>query len=80
MDRRDLKFKDGEKKIVHPTGYPHRHIHAGGVTKNDLKPGVKIFIAAAQKQPDGSLTGAAREFRARMGSRRRCMSSHSHLE
>jgi hypothetical protein len=48
-----LKYKDGEKKIVVPA-------EAAIVTyapgeKSDLKPGVKIFIAGATKQPDGSL-------------------------
>jgi hypothetical protein len=31
--------------------------------KSELKPGVKIFIAAANKQPDGNTTDATREFR-----------------
>jgi hypothetical protein len=48
-----LKYKDGEKKLLVT---PKTAIVA--YTPGDfaeLKPGIKIFIAAAQKQPDGSL-------------------------
>ena len=48
-----LKFKDGEKKIVVPPGIPIVVYVPGD--KAELKPGAKIFIAAAAKQPDGSL-------------------------
>src|SRR6266700_1622260 len=48
-----LKYKDGEKKIITAPDTPIVSYMPGD--KNDLKPGVKIFIAAAQKQPDGSL-------------------------
>jgi hypothetical protein len=48
-----LKYKDGEKKIITPPDTPIVTYMPGD--KSDLKPGVKIFIAAAQKQPDGSL-------------------------
>ena len=55
-----LKYKDGEKKIFVPA-------EAAIVTytpghKSDLKPGVKIFISAATKQPDGSLQAARINF------------------
>jgi hypothetical protein len=49
-----LKYKDGEKKIVVPTEAAIVTFAPGA--KSDLQPGVKIFIAAATKQPDGSLT------------------------
>jgi hypothetical protein len=41
-----VKYKDGEKKLV-VTYVPGN--------KDDLKPGTKIFVAAAKKQPDGTL-------------------------
>jgi len=48
-----LKYKDGEKKIVVPTETPIVLYTPG--EKNELKPGASIFIAAAIKQPDGTL-------------------------
>jgi hypothetical protein len=48
-----LKFKDGEKKIVVPPDTPIVAYMPGD--KSELKAGVKIFIAAAKKQADGSL-------------------------
>jgi len=48
-----LKFKDGGKKISVPLDTPIVGYVPGD--KNDLKAGVKIFIAAARKQPDGTL-------------------------
>lgn len=48
-----LKYKDGEKKIVVPGDCPIVSYLPGD--KSELKPGVAIFIAAAQKQPDGTL-------------------------
>jgi hypothetical protein len=48
-----IKYKDGEKKIVVPPGIPIVAFAAGD--KEELKPGAKIFIAAAIKQPDGTL-------------------------
>jgi hypothetical protein len=48
-----LKYKDGEKKIVVPASTPIVSYVPGD--KSELKPGAKIFIAAAAKQPDGSL-------------------------
>ena len=48
-----LKYKDGEKKII---VVPETAIvtYVPG-DKSELKPGVKIFVAAANKQPDGTL-------------------------
>jgi len=48
-----LKYKDGEKKVVVPANTPIVAYVPGD--KSELKPGAKIFIAAAAKQPDGSL-------------------------
>jgi hypothetical protein len=48
-----IKYKDGEKKIVVPPDIPIVSFAAGD--KDELKPGAKIFIAAAIKQPDGTL-------------------------
>jgi hypothetical protein len=48
-----LKYKDGEKKIVVPADCPIVGYLPGD--KSELKPGAAIFIAAAQKQPDGTL-------------------------
>ena len=48
-----LKYKDGEKKIVVPADAPIVAYVPG--EKSELKPGASIFIAAATKQPDGTL-------------------------
>jgi len=48
-----LKYKDGEKKIVVPADCPIVGYQPGD--KSELKPGAAVFIAAAQKQPDGTL-------------------------
>ena len=48
-----LKYKDGEKKIVVPPDAPIVKYVPGN--KDELKPGAKIFIVAAVKQPDGPL-------------------------
>jgi len=48
-----LKYKDGEKKIVVASDTPIV-VYVRG-EKSELKPGASIFIAAAVKQPDGSL-------------------------
>jgi len=48
-----LKYKDGEKKIIVAADCPIVSYLPGD--KNELKPGAAIFIAAAQKQPDGTL-------------------------
>jgi hypothetical protein len=48
-----VKYKDGEKKLlVTPETAVVTYV-AGN--KDDLKPGTKIFVAAAKKQPDGTL-------------------------
>ena len=51
-----LKYKTGEKKIVVTPQTAIVTYHPGD--KSDLKPGTKIFIAAAKKQPDGTLQAA----------------------
>jgi hypothetical protein len=48
-----LKYKDGEKTIVVPPDAAV--VTFAPATMADLKPGEKIFIAAAAKQPDGTL-------------------------
>jgi len=48
-----VKYKDGEKKLVVPTDVPIVTYVTGNTA--DLRPGAKIFIAAAKKQPDGTL-------------------------
>jgi hypothetical protein len=51
-----LKYKNGEKKIVVTPETAIVTYNPGD--KADLKPGTKIFIGAAKKQPDGSLQAA----------------------
>lgn len=48
-----LKHKDGETKVVVPPDTPIVAFVKGD--KADLKPGVRIFIAAGKKQADGSV-------------------------
>jgi hypothetical protein len=48
-----VKYKDGEKKIlVTPETAVVTYVPG---SKDDLKPGTKIFVGAAKKQPDGTL-------------------------
>jgi outer membrane lipoprotein SlyB len=49
-----VKYKDGEKKVLVPPGTPIARYTPGSAA--DLKVGAKVFVAAAQKQPDGTLT------------------------
>jgi hypothetical protein len=49
-----LKYKDGEKKIVVPADCPIVVYVPGD--KSELKAGTPIFISAATKQADGTLT------------------------
>ena len=49
-----LKYKDGEKKILVGTDTPIVVYTPGD--KSELKAGAPIFISAATKQPDGTLT------------------------
>jgi hypothetical protein len=51
-----LKYKDGEKKVSIPSGIPIVSYLPGDVA--ELKPGAKIFVSAANKQPDGTLQAA----------------------
>jgi hypothetical protein len=56
-DEITLKYKDGEKKIhVAPDTVIVTYLSGD---KSELKPGAKIFIAAANKKEDGSLEAAA---------------------
>ena len=48
-----MKYKDGEKKIIVPPDTPIVTYAPGD--KADLKPGTKVFIAAATKRRDGTL-------------------------
>jgi len=48
-----LKYKDGEKKIVVPSDAPI--VAYTPTDKSELRPGARVFIAAATKQPDGTL-------------------------
>ena len=48
-----VKYKDGEKKLlVTPETVVVTYVPGN---KDDLKPGTKIFVGAAKKQPDGTL-------------------------
>src|SRR2546421_404192 len=48
-----VKYKDGEKKlVVGPDTVVVTYVMG---SKDDLKPGTKIFVSAAKKQADGSL-------------------------
>ena len=56
-DEITLKYKDGEKKIVVvPSTAIVTYVPAD---KSELKPGARIFIAAANKKDDGTLEAAA---------------------
>jgi hypothetical protein len=48
-----VKYKDGEKKITVPPDATIVTYMPG--EKSELKPGTKIFVAAAKKLPDGTL-------------------------
>jgi hypothetical protein len=48
-----VKYKDGEKKLIVPPDATIVTYVPGD--KSELKPGTKVFIAAAKKLPDGSL-------------------------
>ena len=48
-----VKYKDGEKKLlVTPEAIVVTYVPGN---KDDLKPGTKIFVSAAKKQPDGTV-------------------------
>ena len=51
-----VKHKDGEQKIVVPPSAPIVTYVPGSMA--DLKPGAKIFIVAAARQPDGTFTAS----------------------
>jgi hypothetical protein len=48
-----IKYEHGQQKVVLPPGIPVVTLVEG--EKSDLKPGASIFIAAARKEPDGTL-------------------------
>jgi hypothetical protein len=48
-----LKYKGGETKIVVPKDVPI--VSYQPTDRSELKAGARIFIAAAKKQPDGTL-------------------------
>jgi hypothetical protein len=52
-----LKYKDGEKKFVVPADVPIVAYAPGA--REELKPGAKIMIFNAVKQPDGSVQAAS---------------------
>ena len=52
-----VKYKDGEKKVVVPSGTPVVTYAPGKM--DELTPGAKVIIMAAQKQPDGTLTAGS---------------------
>ena len=48
-----VKYKDGEKKVlVTPETAVVTYVTGA---RDDLKPGIKIFVGAAKKQPDGTV-------------------------
>ena len=49
-----VKYKDGEKKVIVPPGIPIARYEPGSAA--DLKVGAKVFVGAARKEADGSLT------------------------
>ncbi len=55
VDGQDIqvKYKDGEKKVVVPPGTPI--VAFVGAEKSEIKPGAKIIIFGAKKKEDGSL-------------------------
>jgi hypothetical protein len=55
-DGQDLlvKYKDGEKKVLVPAGTVIARYEPGSAA--DLKVGAKVFVAAAKKEADGTLT------------------------
>jgi hypothetical protein len=48
-----VKYKDGEKKVVVPSNASI--VAVAAAEKSEIKPGAKIIIMGAQRQPDGSL-------------------------
>ena len=52
-----VKYKDGEKKFIVPADAPIVAYMPG--TRDELKPGAKIMIFNAVKQPDGTLQAAS---------------------
>jgi len=55
-----LKYQGGEKKVIVPSDAPVVSYVPGD--KSELKPGVKIFVASATREPDGTLQAARINF------------------
>jgi len=55
-----LKYQGGEKKVIVPPDAPIVSYVPGD--KSELKPGVKIFVASATPEPDGTLHAARINF------------------
>lgn len=55
-----VKYQGGEKKITVPSDVPI--VAYVPADKSELKPGVKIFVAAATQEPDGTLRAARLNF------------------
>src|SRR5438552_5997678 len=55
-----VKYKGGEKKIIVPPDAPIVSYVPGD--KSELQPGVKIFVAAAKEQADGTLEASRVNF------------------
>lgn len=51
-----LKYRDGEKRVVVPEGTPV--VTPTPADRSVLVPGAHIFIFAAQREPDGTLTAS----------------------
>jgi hypothetical protein len=49
-----LKYKDGEKKIYVPEKAPI--VTFTDADRSALTPGARVFVGAAQRQPDGTFT------------------------
>lgn len=48
-----MKYKEGEKKIMVPNNVPI--VQFVNASRDDLKPGAKIFIVAGKKEADGTI-------------------------
>jgi hypothetical protein len=68
-----MKHKNGENKVI-VTLQTTIVTYVPG-DKSEIKPGTKVFIAAAKKQPDGSLQTPRINY-GKDGSRRRCEARH----
>lgn len=53
----NVKYENGEKKVTVPPGTPVVRFVPGSAS--DLKPGAQVFIVAAKKLPDGTISAPA---------------------